>query len=211
MTIAAPAPLPTLDERLVGEDPELVKRTLTMRRAAAEQLAAVDRIGELTRERSSLVVEGNSAREVRKKLSAKIGGLMKEGKADEAEKIKEEVAAAAATIDSADVRMAAVEAERSRLFNTLPNLLDPRVDDGDDEDANVEVGSWGVEGELRSGAPWHDEVGSALGLDMDAAASLSGSRFAVLRGSLARLERALINFFVDTHSELHGYTEVMIP
>ena len=110
-----------------------------MRRAAPEQLAAVDRIGELTRERSALVVEGNDAREVRKKLSAKIGGLMKEGKKDEAEAIKAEVAEAAKTIDAADEKMEVIEAERTSLFNTLPNLLDPRVNDGDDEEANFEV------------------------------------------------------------------------
>jgi seryl-tRNA synthetase len=75
----------------------------------------------------------------------------------------------------------------------------------------VEVGSWGCEEELPSGKPWHDEVGVGLGLDMDAASKLSGSRFAVLKGSLARLERALINFFVDTHTEQHGYTEVAVP
>merc|ERR1719453_38219 len=107
--------------------------------------------------------------------------------------------------------MAVLEAERTRLFNTLPNLLDPRVDDGNDEDANTEVGAWGCEGELRAGAPWHDEVGASLGLDMDAASRLSGSRFAVLRGKVARLERALINFFIDTHTEEHGYTELMVP
>lgn len=203
--------MPTLDEKLVGEDPELVKRTLMMRRAALEQLEAVDRIGELTRERNDLVQEGNAARELRKKLSAQIGGLMKEGKKDEADKIKEEVAVAAVTIDATDEKMETLEAERSRLFNTLPNLLDPRVEDGDDEDANFKVSSWGCEGELKSDLPWHDEVGAGLGLDMDSASKLSGSRFAVLRGSLARLERALINFFVDTHTEEHGYTEVMVP
>jgi len=73
------------------------------------------------------------------------------------------------------------------------------------------VSSWGCEGELPGDVPWHDEVGVALGLDTDAASRLSGSRFAVLRGSLARLERALINFFVDMHTEQHGYTEVMVP
>merc|ERR1719487_2300910 len=107
--------------------------------------------------------------------------------------------------------MDALEEERTRLFDTLPNLLDTRVEDGDDEDSNVKVSSWRCEEELPSEKPWHDEVGVGLGLDMDAAAKLSGSRFAVLRGSLARLERALINFFIDTHVETHGYTEVMVP
>ena len=194
---AAPLAARTLDERMVSEEPDVVRQSLTMRRAAQEQLDAVDRIGELTRQRSELVVEGNTAREVRKKLSPQIGKLLKEGNADEAEKLKADVAKASAAADAADERCAAIEAERSRLFNTLPNLLDPRVPDGDDEDANEQVGEWGCEGELPSDRQWHDEVATALGiLDTEAAAKLSGSRFAILRGNLARLERALINFFV---------------
>jgi seryl-tRNA synthetase len=204
--------IPTLDERLVGEQPELVKRALTMRRANEEQLAAVERIGELTRERSALVKEGNDAREIRKKLSPSIGKFMKEGNTEEADKLKAEVASAAAVADAADAKMEAIEEERSTLFNTLPNLLDPRVVDGDDEEANVEISRWGCDGELPTDKLWHDELGTALGgLDVERGAKLSGSRFSVLRGSVARLERALINFFVDLHTEEHGYTEVMVP
>jgi seryl-tRNA synthetase len=209
---SASASAQTLDERLVSESPEIVRRALTMRRAGPEQLAAVDRIGELTRERAELVAEGNSAREVRKKLSPKIGALMKAGDAEAAEELKAEVAAAAARAQEADERMSVVEAERSELFLSLPNLLDDRVAEGDDEEANVQVDSWGCDGELPSGRMWHDEVGSALGgLDLDGASRLSGSRFSVLKGGIARLERALINFFLDTHTEGHGYTELTVP
>merc|ERR1719478_569162 len=93
MTAATEAPpVPTLDERLVGEEPELVKQSLTRRRAAAEQITAVDRIAELTKQRTELVQQGNVAREVRKKLSPQIGKLLKEGKEEEVAKLKEEVA-----------------------------------------------------------------------------------------------------------------------
>ena len=210
---ASATAMPTMDERFVGEQPDVVKKSLTMRRAAPEQLEYVDRIGELTKQRAALVDEGNKAREVRKKLSPSIGKFMKEGNTEEADKLKAEVAKAAATADAADAKMEDIEAEREKLFNTLPNLLDPRVADGDDEDANEEVGSWGVEGvDLPRDLKWHDEVGVDLGgLDIERGAKLSGSRFSVLRGSVARLERALINFFVDMHTEDHGYTEVMVP
>merc|ERR1719326_2041393 len=87
---------PTLDERLIADDPELVKRTLRMRRAAPEQLDAADRIGALTKLRAACVAEGDDAREVRKRLSPQIGALMKKGEAAEAEKLKGDVAAAAA-------------------------------------------------------------------------------------------------------------------
>ena len=208
-TLALPR---TLDEKLIADDPELMRRTLRMRRASDEQLEAVDRIGELTRLRAAAVVEGNDAREMRKKLSPKIGALMKAGEQEEADKLKAEVAASAGIADAADARLGEFDAERAALFNTLPNLLDPRTDDGDDEDANSEVGSWGCEGELPNERQWHDEFAASLGgLDTEAASKLSGSRFAVLRGQVARLERALINFFVDMHTDEHGYTEVMVP
>mmetsp|Transcript_29872 Transcript_29872/g.72724 ORF Transcript_29872/g.72724 Transcript_29872/m.72724 type:complete len:492 (+) Transcript_29872:20-1495(+) len=208
----APSLAVTLDERLVAEQPEVVKQTLRMRRAAESQLQAVDRIAELTRERSGVVEQGMRAREKRKKLSAEIGKLMKAGNSAEVQEKKELVAACAADSDAADEKVAAIESERAALFNTLPNLLDARTPDGDGEEANVEISSWGCDKELKSGMLWHDEIGASLGgIDLDSAAKLSGSRFAVLRGSLARLERALINFFVDTHTTKHGYTEVMVP
>jgi len=204
--------MPTMDEKFVGEQPEAVKKSLTMRRAAPEMLESVDRIGTLTKQRAELVTVGNNARELRKKLSPAIGKLMKEGNTEEADKLKVQVAEAAATAEEADLKMQQIEAERSELFNALPNMLDPRVADGDDEESNEEVGSWGCEGELAKELLWHDEVGTALGgLDIERGAKLSGSRFSVLRGSVARLERALINFFVDMHTEQHGYTEVMVP
>ena len=210
----ADAEAPTLDERLVSESPDVVTRSLTMRRAPAEQLAAVERIGELTRRRAERVEAGNDARAERKALSPKIGALMKAGDTAAADALKEEVAKAAALADASDAEVATLEEERAALFSALPNLLDPRVHDGDDEEANEVVSSWGFESEseLRTGLRWHDEVGTGLGgLDLEAASKLSGSRFSVLRGSLARLERALINFFLDTHTAQHGYTEAMVP
>ena len=203
---------PTLDERFVVDSPDVVKRALEMRRASADQLGAVDRIGELTAQRAEAVNSGNDARAERKSLSPKIGALLKKGEQAEAEALKVQVAACSKASDEADARVEALEAERKTLFDSLPNLLDPRTPEGDDEEANLEVDSWGCEGELRSDLKWHDELGTELGvLDVEAGAKLSGSRFSVLRGSLARLERALINFFVDMHTDKHGYTEVMVP
>jgi len=203
---------PTLDERFVIDSPEVVKRSLEMRRAGPEQLSAVDRIADLTKERAIAVEEGNKARAERKALSPKIGALLKSGDEEAAAALKEQVAACAASADKSDTQVEALEEERKKLFDTLPNLLDPRTPDGADEEENVEISSWGCENELPSGLKWHDEIGTEIGgLDIEAAAKLSGSRFAVLKGSLARLERALINFFVDTHTDKHSYTEVMVP
>lgn len=119
--------MPTLDERLVAEDPEMVKRALEMRRAPDAQLEAVDRIAELTKQRAAFVEKGMKAREKRRKLSAEIGKLMKAGGGAEVDDIKAKVAACATDSDAADAEVEAIESERAALFNSLPNLLDPRL------------------------------------------------------------------------------------
>ena len=204
MQVATASSSPTLDERLIADEPELIKKTLRMRRADENMLQAVDRIGELTKLRAAAVAEGNDAREVRKKLSPKIGALVKNGETAEAEKLKAEVAQSATAADAADAKLEVFDAERTSLFNKLPNLLDERVVDGADDNANIEVFRWRCD-DLRTGKLWHDEFGTQLGgIDMDGAAKLSGARFSVLKGGVARLERALINFFLDFHTGQHG-------
>lgn len=212
VAVATEAAVPVFDERLVSEDPELVKSSLLRRKAGDALLASVDRIGELTGERASVISEGNTARMEKKTLSQKIGGHMKAGEQDEAAALKVEVAKLNEVADASDAKVDELEAQRSSLFNSLPNLLDPRTPEGVDEDSNVEVNKWGCEAELPTGRLWHDDVGTSLGgIDMERAAKLSGARFAVLKGSIARLERALQNLFVDTHVDKHGYTEAAVP
>ncbi|HNP64274.1 MAG TPA: serine--tRNA ligase [Woeseiaceae bacterium] len=94
----------------------------------------------------------------------------------------------------------------------LPNLLDDSVPDGKDENDNVELRSWGKATEFQFKVRDHIEIGESLGmLDFDAASSISGSRFLVMTGALARLQRALIQFMLDTHTIEHGYTETYVP
>ncbi|MCF7822276.1 MAG: serine--tRNA ligase [Mariprofundaceae bacterium] len=104
----------------------------------------------------------------------------------------------------------AAEAEFTGALLEIPNLLHASVPDGDNEDANVELRKWG---EPRSdGVPAHWEIGEALGiLDFEAGATLAGSRFSVLRGMGARLERALMQFMLDLHADRNGYEEVWVP
>ena len=176
---ATEASVPVFDERLVSEDPELVKSSLLRRKAGDALLASVDRIGELTGERASVISEGNTARMEKKTLSQKIGGHMKAGEQDEAAALKVEVAklnevAGASNpapepepnrepdpepnpnaepepepeqvADASDAKVDELEAQRSSLFDSLPNLLDPRTPEGADEDSNVEVSKQGGRG-----------------------------------------------------------------
>jgi seryl-tRNA synthetase len=94
----------------------------------------------------------------------------------------------------------------------LPNLLDDSVPDGNDENDNVEVRTWGQPADPDFEARDHIDLGESLGMiDFEAASRISGSRFTVMKGALARLQRALIQFMLDTHTQEHGYEEIYVP
>jgi seryl-tRNA synthetase len=113
---------------------------------------------------------------------------------------------------SLETRAAALEAEIKAELETLPNILDPDVPDGADETANVVLAQHGSPRDLGFEPKQHFELGEALGLmDFAAASKIAGARFVVLRGALARLERALGQFMLDLHTSEHGYTEMVVP
>jgi seryl-tRNA synthetase len=113
---------------------------------------------------------------------------------------------------AADAGIAAVQAEVDGWLMTLPNLLHPEVPDGVNEDANKEIRRWGEPRKFDFAPKDHVDVGAVLGgLDFEAAGRISGARFAVLQGGIARLHRALAQFMLDLHTREHGYTECYVP
>jgi seryl-tRNA synthetase len=123
--------------------------------------------------------------------------------------MKAEVKTANERAVTLDAEAEVLAAEERDLLLQLPNLVDDGTPDGASDKDNPVVRRWG---EPRRGGLPHDEVGLRLGLyEPERAARLSGSRFSVVRGGLARLERALIQFFLDIHADEHGYVEVMVP
>ncbi|MBI1262497.1 MAG: serine--tRNA ligase [Rhizobiales bacterium] len=141
-----------------------------------------------------------------------IGGLMKEGKKDEAEAKKAEVAASKSDIQALEQREREVIAELDRELAALPNLPFEDVPLGKDEHDNVLHHTHGTPRELNFAPKEHFDLGEGLGLmDFELAAKLSGSRFVVLKGALARLERAIASFMLDLHTGEFGYTEVAPP
>jgi seryl-tRNA synthetase len=105
-----------------------------------------------------------------------------------------------------------VQAELHDIELGLPNLLDDAVPTGNSEEDNTEVRTWGEPAELGFEARDHIELGESLAqLDFEAASKISGARFVVMKGALARLQRALIQFMLDTHTAAHGYTETYVP
>ncbi|HJS86127.1 MAG TPA: serine--tRNA ligase [Acetobacteraceae bacterium] len=118
----------------------------------------------------------------------------------------------AQNIPALEQRASQKEDEVQRLLAGLPNVLDPDVPDGTDESANLVLAQHGEPRDLGFAPRQHFELGEALGMmDFAAAAKMSGSRFVVLRGALARLERALGQFMLDLHTREHGYTEMAVP
>jgi len=115
-------------------------------------------------------------------------------------------------LDSHEAQLQALQDELRDLELGLPNLLAEDVPVGNSEDDNLEVRRWGEPAELGFEAKDHVDLGESLGqLDFESASRISGSRFAVMRGPLARLQRALIQFMLDTHTSEHGYQEVYVP
>ncbi|MCB9665127.1 MAG: serine--tRNA ligase [Alphaproteobacteria bacterium] len=201
-----------LDPRAVAADPDRIKANLARRRADADTVAGVDRIVELSGRRGGLVQERDELRARRNSLSDEIGGLYKAGRRDEAEARKAEVAQGNTRIAELETELGALEEELRATALGLPNLVDDDVPEGTSEADNVQVGTWGTPRTFDFTPQPHVEVGEALGiLDLERAAKLTGTRFSVLRGLGARLERSLASFFLDLHTREHGYTEVAVP
>lgn len=154
---------------------------------------------------------GQDALAKRNAASKAIGAAMGKKDMAEADRLKAEVEALKGEIAEAGEAEAAKGAELRDLLAGLKNLAAADVPDGEDENDNVEVLKWG-EPHTTGPAKDHADLGEALGLlDFEAAAKMSGSRFAVLKGQLARLERAIGQFMLDMQTDKHGYQEVAPP
>jgi seryl-tRNA synthetase len=145
----------------------------------------------------------------RNQLSRRIGELKSRG--ESADEVLKRVAALKDGVKSGEEALRAAQARVDEAVASYPNLLAADVPDGADERANVEVRRWGEPRRANYPLRPHDEIGGALGMDFERAARLSGARFTVLWGELARLERALTQLMLDLQTREHGYTEVSVP
>ncbi len=194
------------DIRAVRADPAAFDAALA-RRGMAPTAEAILRLDEARREAIGVTEEAQAARN---RLSREIGAAMKRGDAAEAERLKAEVARAAGAASEADPE--ARGREVTAALETLPNLLDPEVPDGRDESDNVVIHQHGEPPRGNAPARQHFELGEAFGaMDFATAAKLAGSRFTLLSGPLARLERALGQWMLDLHVTEHGYVETSVP
>ena len=146
----------------------------------------------------------------RNSLSKQIGMLKGQGK--DASGVMAQVGALGDELKASEARLGELLEKFNAIVATLPNIPDDSVPVGSDETANVEIKRWGTPRAFDFPVKDHTDVGEALGqLDFATAAKISGSRFSLLKGGVARLHRALAQFMLDTHTAEHGYTEVYAP
>jgi len=165
----------------------------------------------LESERKTIQTRTEELQAQRNQLSKQIGMLMGKGEKDAAESAKAQVAAFKLELDASAARLEQIQAELHAMLAAVPNLPHESVPLGVDETGNVEVRRWGNPKTFDFAVKDHVDLGAPLGLDFDLGAKLSGSRFTVMKGQVARLHRALAQFMLDVQIGEHGYTECYVP
>ena len=195
-----------LDLKYIRENSDEVKKFLKARNSDFD----LDVVLDLDKKRREILGEVEALKNKRNESSTLIGKLKREKK--DASELLKEMQTIGDSIKSLDENLAKVEEKLNYLLYRIPNKLHSSVPFGKDEDENVEVRRWGTPRKFDFPIKTHDELGVALDiLDFERGSKLAGSRFTVYKKQAARLERALINFMLDTHTNEHGFTEIMTP
>jgi seryl-tRNA synthetase len=196
-----------LDIRLIRENPDAVNAALKRRNPDL----SIDEISRLDAQRLDLLKEEETLRGQRNQMTQQIAQAKKEGR--DTTDIQQETRTLAERIKTIEQQKEEIAEQQNRLLMELPNMPLAEIPTGLDESANVIVRTWGDALKSRpcADALAHYDIGTALGiLDFDRGVKVAQSRFSVIRGEGSRLERALINFMLDTHTE-RGYEEVLPP
>lgn len=194
------------DIKWIRDNPDQFDTGLARRgqEAQAERLIALDT------ERRDILTRAQDVQAERNKLSKEIGLAKREGR--DASDIMEKVSQSKNLQAELEEQAKAKEAELENALMSLPNLPYDDVPDGKDEDDNVEIRKWGDVPSFDFEVKEHFDIGEKLGqMDFETAAKLSGARFVLLSGALARMERALASYMLDLHTMQHGFTEVNPP
>jgi len=193
------------DLRAIRENPEAFDRGLGRRGLAPMSSSVLD----LDSRRRAAQTQMQEMQARRNEAAKEVGLAKREGR--DAQPILDEMATLKDRLPQVEEEERALGAELDGILAGIPNIPADDVPDGPDETANVEVRRWGAPADIAN-PKQHYELGEALGLmDFEAAARMSGARFTVLKGGLARLERALADFMLDIHTSEHGFTEIAPP
>ena len=199
-----------LDIRFVRENPELVKENIRKKFQDAK-LPLVDQVIALDAENRAAMTEANTLRGNRNTLSKQIGALMGQGKKEEAEAVKAQVAAQASRLKELEAREAELEEQIRSIMLTIPNMIDPSVPIGPDDSCNVEVQRFGEPKVPDFEVPYHTEIMERFdGIDLDSARRVAGNGFYYLMGDIARLHSAVLSYARDFMID-KGFTYVIPP
>ena len=172
----------------------------------------IHRFSQVDSQRLALLNEVEQLKNKRNTVSAEIATLKKAGQHTQAVPLIEAMRQVGTRIKELDQKLATVQQELQEIVLAIPNLCDDQVPLGQDDSDNVEIRRWGHPPRFTFQPLPHWEIGERNGfLDFERSARMAGARFCLLKGFASRLERALINFFLDLHTQKHGYTEVLPP
>lgn len=196
-----------LDIKYIKENAEEVKARLATRQK--DYSAEIDRLLTLDVDRRALIADTEAKKAEQNRISKTIPQLKKEGK--DVAPIFAEMKELSDNVKADTDKIAAIDAEMTNLLLSIPNLPNKLVPIGKDDSENVEMRRWSTPREFDFDPKAHWDLGKDLGiLDPDTAAKVTGTRFHFYRGMGSRLERAVINYYLDTHTD-HGYTEIFPP
>ena len=186
-----------LDIKFVRENPDVVKENIR-KKFQDQKIPMVDEVIALDQENRNIKQEVESLRANKNKISKQIGALMAQGKKEEAEEVKKEVAASGAKIDELSAREKEVEEKIKTIMMTIPNIIDPAVPVGKDDSENVEIERFGEPVVPDYEVPYHAEIMESFdGLDLDSARKVAGNGFYYLMGDIARIHSAVISYARD--------------
>jgi seryl-tRNA synthetase len=194
-----------IDIQLLRKDIATVAERLATRKFQLD----VAGFNALEAERKAIQTRTEELQGKRNSLSKQIG--MMKGKGEDTSAVMAEVGGLGDELKANETALSALQAKLSEFMQSIPNLPHESVPVGTDETANVEVRRVGTPRSFDFEVKDHVDVGAALGLDFDVATKLTGSRFSVMKGGIARLHRALAQFMLNTHTDEHGYTECYTP
>ena len=199
-----------LDLRFVRENPEIVKQNIR-NKFQDYKLPLVDEVIALDEESRKVKKEADDLRANRNKISKQIGMLMGQGKKEEAEEVKKQVAAAASRLAELEEKEKDLEARVKKIMMTIPNIIDPSVPIGKDDSENVEVQKYGEPVVPEFEIPYHTEIMEKFdGIDLDSARKVAGNGFYYLMGDIARLHSAVISYARDFMID-RGFTYCIPP
>ena len=199
-----------LDINLLRKDLDAVLARLETRKSPQSFLDA-DLFRALETERKTLQMGTEELQARRNSLSKQIGAFKGKGEHAQAEAAMNEVSTIKSQLESSAARLEQLQEQMLALLLAVPNLPHVSVPVGADEHGNVVLRSWGEPRKFEGAVKDHVDIGEPLGLDFDTGAKLTGSRFTVMKGQLARLHRALAQFMLDVQTGEHGYTECYTP